>query len=165
MISLVTRVAFNSNTTSTPLLAGYEMTPELEAVAIFNQMDAIAHEKDNFFHQSGKIYTLSGDTLFSKYDTMFHVLDNAYHRAVAPNEKLLRAQRLARFIKIQNGLFAATAYVSPEKDKLFESLNKDFTIALEKVAADKAASVVTTGTTETTETVTTETITTETVTK
>lgn len=147
------------------MLAGYETTPELEAIAIFNQMDAIAHEKDNFFHQPGKIYTLSGDTLFSKYDTMFHVLDNAYHRAVDPDEKLLRAQRLARFIKIQNELFAATTYVNPEKDKLFESLNEEFIKALEKIEANKEGSLVITGTTETTETITTETITTETTTR
>lgn len=155
MISLIGRVVFNSSATSNPLFAGYEMTPELEAIAIFNQMDAIAHEKDNFFHQSGKIYTISGDTLFRKYDTMFHVLDNAYHRAVSPKEKILRAQRLTRFIKIQNGLFAATAYISPEKDKLFESLDQEFTTALEKITADKDASLTSTGTTETTGAITT----------
>lgn len=98
-------------------------------------MDAIAHEKDNFFHQTGRIYTLSGETLFHRYDTMFHILDNNYHRAVNINDKIQRAQRLERFINIQNTLFASTAYVNPEQDKLFAQLDQDFTNALKLIPA------------------------------
>jgi RecA-family ATPase len=129
------------------------VTPEVEAITIFNQMDAIAHEKDNFFHQSGKIYTRTGDTLFHKYDTMFHVLDNAYHTAVDTEKKLLRAQRLARFIKIQNELFAATEYVNKEEDKIFNQLDQDFSNAIAKIATNKEMKTSGTGSTGTTITI------------
>ena len=89
-------------------------------------MDAIAHEKDNFFHSTGKIYTMSGDTLFHKYDTMYHVLDNAFHRAIDTQEKLKRAQRLETFINIQNDLFASTAYANTQQDIKFAELDQSF---------------------------------------
>ena len=60
MIAFTARIFFGTSDTTSSTSAAYEsFTPEVNAILIFNQMDAIAHEKDNFFHQPGKIYTLS----------------------------------------------------------------------------------------------------------
>lgn len=127
MIAFTARIFFGTSDTTRQASAGYEtLTPEVNAIIIFNQMDAIAHEKDNFFHQTGKIYTLNGETLFHKYDTMFHVLDNAFHRSIDTKEKVKRAQRLEAFIKTQSNLFAATAYSNPTQDKQFDQLDHQF---------------------------------------
>jgi hypothetical protein len=136
LISFVARMMFGTDMTSNTSIAAYEPTPEINAIIIFNQMDAIAHEKDNFFHQTGKIYTLSGDTLFQKYDTMFHVLDNAYHRSIDAKEKLRWAQKLVKFIKVQNTLFASTEYINVEQDKTFKELDEDFNQALTQIPQD-----------------------------
>lgn len=134
MIAFTARIFFGTSDTTRQASAGYEtLTPEVNAIIIFNQMDAIAHEKDNFFHQTGKIYTLNGETLFHKYDTMFHVLDNAFHRAIDTTEKLKRAQRLEAFIKIQNNIFAATEYSNPAQDKQFDKLDQQFLQILDQI--------------------------------
>lgn len=133
-ISLMAWIFFGTSTTTSTTQAAYEnLTPEVNAILIFNQMDAIAHEKDNYFHQTGKIYSLSGDTLFHKYDTMYHVLDNTYHRTIDIEEKLKRAQRLESFLKIQNELFAATTYANTEQDKKFSELDKEFITLIDQI--------------------------------
>lgn len=133
-ISLMAWIFFGTSTTSSTTQAAYEtLTPEVNAILIFNQMDAIAHEKDNYFHQTGKIYSLSGDTLFHKYDTMYHVLDNTYHRTINIEEKLKRAQRLESFLKVQNDLFAATAYANSEQDRNFAELDKQFLKLIDQI--------------------------------
>lgn len=127
MVALFSRVFFGTSATTSSTSAVYEsLAPEVNAVLIFNQMDAITHEKDNFFHQTGKIYTITGDTLFHRYDTMFHILDNAYHRSIDTKEKLKRAQQLEKFIKAQNELFTSTTYINAEQEKRFETLDQQF---------------------------------------
>lgn len=60
MIAFTAWVLFGTSVTTSTTSAGYEsLTPDVNAVIVFNEMDAIAHEKDNFFHGTGKIYTIS----------------------------------------------------------------------------------------------------------
>lgn len=93
-------------------------------------MDQIAHAKDSFFHKKGGIYTFDDDTIFKKYDTIFHVLDNGYHRSFNADEKLKRADKLQRFFKMQDALFASTRYGDSSQDMLFKQLDASFTQAL-----------------------------------
>lgn len=109
-------------------MAGYETSGSIgdTALVIFNQIDAIAHKKDDFFHQPGKVYTIKANILFNKYDTIYHVLDNGYHRSITTEEKLRRAEKIGKFIKAQDILFASTQYTNLEEDKVLKQLNGDF---------------------------------------
>lgn len=138
MISIVTWITFSTNKSN----ADFQLAPDIEAIAIFNQMDALAHKKDEFFHQKGKIYSLSGETLFKKYDTMYHVLDNAYHWAVTIDEKIEAAKQLEKFLNLQNALFASTAYTNIEDNIKFESLDSDFNEALKKISVKPIESII-----------------------
>lgn len=64
---------------------------------------------------------------------MFHVLDNAYHRATSTAEKVKWAQRIESFIKVQNEVFASTAYTNIDKDMQFDVLDKQFLQIIEKI--------------------------------
>lgn len=139
MIAFIAWMFFGTSATTQQTKAAYEsLTPKVNAIILFNQMDAIAHEKDNFFHQSGKIYTLSGDTLFHRYDTMFHVLDNAYHRSVDTDDKLKRALRLEEFLNEQNRIFAATAYSNLEEDQRFDQLDQQFLQMIQQIESESS---------------------------
>lgn len=76
---------------------------------------------------------------------MFHVLDNAYHRSIDMEEKLKRAKRLEEFLKIQNDLFASTAYADKAQDQRFDELDQEFLQILEQMETGKTN----TGTNET----------------
>jgi hypothetical protein len=123
-------MATNTNILSGQLNAGRETSPEIQALGIFDQMMAFAHDKDNYFHLSGKIYTLTGDTLFKKYDTAFHMLDTSYHQALSLQERLKRAKRFVDFITQQDILFAATEYENGEYNRAYENLDKQFNTIL-----------------------------------
>gem|GEM_PF-3961379 len=137
-ISIISVIVFGVNTSK----ADFEPTPDVQTIAIFNQMNALAHEKDEFFHQEGKIYSLSGDSLFKKYDNMYHILDNNYHRAVTIDEKIQAAKKLVKFFTLQDELFDATTYNHPEKDKIFDDLKHEFDKTIQQLTEKTIAETI-----------------------
>jgi hypothetical protein len=125
-MSLIVWMATNTNILSGQLNADRQVTPEITALNIFDEMMSFAHDKDNYFHMSGKIYMLTGDTLFKKYDTAFHMLDTSYHQALSLQERLKRAKRFVDFVAQQDTLFAATEYENNEYNRAYENLDKKF---------------------------------------
>jgi hypothetical protein len=137
-ISIIAAIVFGINKSK----ADFEPTADVQTIAIFNQIDALAHEKDEFFHQKGKIYSLSGDSLFKKYDNMYHILDNNYHRAVTIDEKIEAAEKLVKFFTLQDALFAATTYIYPEKDKRFNDLKNEFDTVIQQLPEKKIVEAI-----------------------
>lgn len=138
-ISIITRATFSASSESN---AGYEPAPDINTIAIFNQMNALAHEKDEFLHQEGKIYSFSGENLFKKYNTMYHMLDNEYYRAVTIEEKIEIAKKIAQFFDMEKALFDAVSYPNLEKKQSFELLQKEFNETIKKIPTKTIAEIV-----------------------
>ncbi|MFA7298661.1 MAG: hypothetical protein WC010_03390 [Candidatus Absconditabacterales bacterium] len=126
MMSLMVRMGSSTNFFGGQIMADSEKSPEIQALAVFDNIMSLTHEKDNFFHLSGKIYTLTGEILFKKYDTMYHMLDNSYHQALSLQERIKRAKRFLEFIIQQDKLFAATEYENGEYNRAYKNLDKQF---------------------------------------
>ena len=100
-----------------------------QAVEVFDQIDAIAHQRDVFFHQTGMVYTNPQllDSAFTKMDTIYHLLYRGYHDAnLNVDQKFVLAQKFDKIIDIQDELFHSVRETTSPLDAEFHVLDTTF---------------------------------------